>query len=273
MNYTENEKQIINEAFLVTRKEFDHDQDIENDIEVLRALNLYKDRYYMPQSYKDDAIEIFKKLGYASNGKQTIQEFDRKVKSEQVKTELQLNEVRKKRFNRLENLEKQLQEAKQKITLIPQKIKEGMTLDMDILVNQMKDEIEEMYRVKINKIDRIIQETNEAMDEKIKSVHVSIMQDLTKSKNIRINRLRLDIVENAKDFENLVAEILIESEKTPLEVKLEEKTRSHEVVEEKEEQEDLYEYTVRELKEMIQAKGLECPARAVKAELVEILEG
>lgn len=272
MNYTEQEKQVINEAFLVTRKEFDKDQNINDDKIVLKSLNLFQDKYHMPRSYNHDCITIFNKLGYSNNGKQTLQEFAREQKSKKVQMEMQLNKVRKKRLDRIEQLEKLLQEKKKQITIIPERIQEGMQLDSDLLIKQVKVQIEEMHRVKINEMDRIIRETNTEMEAKIISERQKILSQLEKAKNIRLNRLYLDIQEGAKEFDEIIAEILIESEKTPMELKIEKNIEEFNQVIKPQEQ-NLLNYTVRELKELADSRGIEYPARIVKAELVELLEG
>ena len=63
MDYSEEEIELIQEAFKVTRSQFESDLNIQNDEDVIKAIRLYHDKFNMPSRVDHLKVSIFEKNG------------------------------------------------------------------------------------------------------------------------------------------------------------------------------------------------------------------
>ena len=264
MEYTKEEIQVINESFQKVRHEFDHDFSIDNDAEVIKALQLHKSRYYMNTGDQAIAAKIFNKHGLWKNGRITIIEHDRAELQKKVEQTIRLKTARKKQLHRLKDLQVAINESIKKVEESPKQI-----------TNRLYEERKKLQAQAYNQLESMSKKMQSHLKETVDQITV----EFNEKKTIILNDLRDDI-EQLKLQEKSEIDALLKEYDALMKLKQE-----YEVIEQDYQGEleglkieaektdaSLFDFTVRELKEMADKKGIEYSSRIVKADLVDLIE-
>ncbi|MDH3324007.1 MAG: hypothetical protein OEL89_00050 [Candidatus Peregrinibacteria bacterium] len=262
--YKEIERELIARSFEITRHEFDHDQDLENDQDVLKALNLYKNVYYMNRSNELIAIEIFYKHGLWKDGKTTLIEHDRQELQKKIEQTIRYKEIRENKIKRLKELKDAIDVSLKKIEEEPKLMRKRLENKRQELRNQAHDELKNVALSHENKMQDLIKTLSIQYQDEIKRI---------------TEKLRLNIEVLKKDEKNEINKIIEEyaelsklrSQYDELEGEYEtEKGRFEDVMEKTDA--SLFNLTVKELKELADNKGIEYPVKIIKKDLVQLIE-
>lgn len=209
--YTEEEMELIKSSMKITRKEFDKDLDPEVDEDILKGILLHKNKYHMNQEDNKLATEIFRKNGLWKNGKITIEDHDHQLLQEKLKQIVKYKDIRQNQVIRLKEIQKaidmKIEEIEQKpieiakkmgnrkkefqekaygqlnnliITLEEQMIQTANSITeqfnnrKNVVLNELKSQINDLKRIERLEIDKVIREYEEL--EKLKQEYVEINQ-------------------------------------------------------------------------------------------------
>jgi len=264
MEYTKEEKDIIEESFRKCRLECDHELDLEDQEDVIWALNRHKDRYFMNPDKEAVAMKIFEKFGLWKDGRATIKEHDQGELRKKVEQTIRLKEARKKQLDRLKELQSAINESIQKVESTPKQITDHLYEKRKKLQAQAYDRVEGV---------------SQKLQDHLKNTIDKITEDFNKEKMIILNDLQ-DQIEQLKIQEKREIDAVIEEYDSLMKLKQEYTEIEQEYQEDVEKLEieteqtdaNLFDLTVRELKEIATNKGLEYSARIVKADLVDLIE-
>lgn len=264
MDYSEEEIKIINKSFEKSRMDFDHDQDITNPEDVIRSLNLHRDRYFMNGDDEQIAIKIFEKHGLWKDGFITIEAHDQAELKKKVESALRFKQAREKQLARLKDLKNALENSIQKLEEEPKRITNDLYEKRKKLQAQAYDRLDEVSK----KMQEHLKETAERLTEEFNQEKSVILNDLKDD----IEQLKLqernEIDNVLKEYDELM-KLKQEYDKTELEYR-EDVERLE--IKDQEIESSLFDLTVRELKEIADNKGIEYPTRIVKADLVDLIE-
>lgn len=262
--YTEIEKKLIERAFEKTRLEFKKDPSIENDEDIVLALRRYKNSYHMGPEKQEIAAGIFQKNGLWKNGKTTLEEYNKKVLDEKLEQTIRLNHARDKFLGRLKEMQETINA---KIVEMEQKPRE-IARNLLEKRNEIQAEARERLDAVGQKLEEQLHETASRLQEEYERAKNQVFIDLKKKiddlkmlERAEVDKVLVEFDELSKLKEQYMG---LEREHArqvePLEKQLE-KTDSQ-----------LFDLTVRELKELADNKGLEYPSKIVKADLVNLIE-
>lgn len=264
--YNKQEKELIIKTKDIVRldPEFKTEFDLENDDDIIKGIFLYINHYHMSTPNQCIATEIFRKNGLWMNGKITLKERDQQILDEKVSASIAFKEAVLKKKNRLIEFKRVIDDKIQETEDMPIKI----TLDMD----QKRIEIQDNAYLQLNEIEsKLIDGLTQMMKTSIKEFRAKqgfILTDLKKQLDVlkKEERSKLDSI--LKEYDELIGmqrEYAQISDKYDSEIK--EIKKKIDVIDIK-----LFELTIRELREIAEEKGIEVPARILKADIVNLIE-
>jgi len=264
MDYTKEEEELIMESFGKCRHEFDHDFSIENEEEVVLALQIHKSRYYMNTEKQEIAAVIFKKHGLWKNGKITIEEHDRAELKKKVDQVIKLKEARQKQLSRLKDLQSAINQSIQKVEIEPKKIADRLYEKRKKLQAQAYDRLDETSK----KLQEHLKDTATRLTEEFNEEKIIILNDLNDDIEQLKRQEKAEIDTVLKEYDSLMK---LKHEYAEIEQDYKTEVEKLEIEDEKIDA-NLFDFTIRELKEIADNKGLEYPQRILKADLVNLIE-
>lgn len=265
MNYTKEELEVIKIAFEKCQLDFlDAPLSIEKDEDVLTALNMYHDKYYMNTPNYEIAKQVYAKMGMWIDGKTTLEDHDRQELQRKLDQTIRYKNARQKQLSRLKDLKKAIETSIQKVEEEPLKIAEQM--------HTRRKEIQSRAYDAIN-------DKSKQLQDHLKETARQLTEEYENEKTLIINNLNDDLallkVDEKREIDKVLEEY-DELEKLKREYEQVEQEAKNEIdrLEVKMEEADasLFDLTVRELKEIADNKGIEYPSRIVKADLVDLIE-
>ena len=269
MDYSEEEIELIQEAFKVTRSQFESDLNIQNDEDVIKAIRLYHDKFNMPSRVDHLKVSIFEKNGLWNDGITTLeghrkQEFERKYG-----LETELAKIGHNRLNKIDEFQKVLEQRRNEIIEIPERVRKELEIDANILLKEAEEKLNDFQRIKTNEMNRIVREFNELIEKETMKLQNEIIVQLGTLKNKKLQKLRIDIDESTKEFDEAFSAIMAETAPTFRENVLQDEINK---INKNLSQVDLNELKLTELKSIADAKGLQYNSRVLKADLIEIIK-
>ena len=118
-------------------------------------------------------------------------------------------------------------------------------------------------------MNRIVREFNELIEKETMKLQNEIIVQLGTLKNKKLQKLRIDIDESTKEFDEAFSAIMAETAPTFRENVLQDEINK---INKNLSQVDLNELKLTELKSIADAKGLQYNSRVLKADLIEIIK-
>jgi len=264
MEYTKIETELIKESFKEVRNEFDHDLSIENDEEVIKALNIHRDRYYMNAEKQKIAVIIFEKHGLWKNGRMTIEEHDRAELKKKVNQVIQFKNARKKQLNRLKDLQVSINKSISQLEEEPKKITNTLYEERKKIQSQAYDQIADIETRMKTHLNQTIINLRENYEKEIKIIVNNLNDDIEQLKQ----KEKFEINKIIEEYDSLIK---LKQEYMELEDEYQEEVQKLDL-ESKRTDANLFDLTVRELKEIADNKNIEYPHRILKADLINLIQ-
>ena len=156
MNYTQEELDLIKEAFQVVRIDFPEDLSVENQSHVIKSLLRYKNKYHMNDIKIEKTFKLFEKLGFWQDGITTLTERTASLFAQKIEFEKRIRELNQKRTETYEVYAKKTQEAIQTIQNLPTQLQSEMEKQGKIILQTVESDIEKITKLQENEILRYI---------------------------------------------------------------------------------------------------------------------
>lgn len=187
MKYSEKEKELIRDAFRITRLEFEQDLDFNREIDVVKALIMYRDKYHMNDENREITKKIFRKMGLWEDGTTTLEERNKQIFKQKTEYARKYRQLLESRDETLKEVSQEVEKLRVKLLKPQDEILLILDNDLDKMKDKVKSESEQRLRNEQQKLSSWIADLRNEINTELDK-----MRDSLRSEVERVVKLRLD---------------------------------------------------------------------------------